>query len=86
MPLILLKIARCLWFDAQTEGAAKYDVGIVGNSRIRAVARYGTAGFEVSWQIDPAGRGSDAATQRDRVMTGHQNLSAIERAARGRAA
>jgi hypothetical protein len=81
MPPILLKIARCLWFDAQTEDAAIYDVGIVGNSRIRAVARYGTAGFEVSWQIDLAGTGSEAATQRDRVMTAHQNRSALERAA-----
>ncbi len=80
MPLTLLKIARYLWFDAQAEDAAKYDVGIVGNSRIRAVARYGNAGFELSWQIDPAGTGREAA-QRDRVMPAHQNLSALERAA-----
>jgi hypothetical protein len=81
MPLILLKIARCLCLNAQTEDAAKYDVGIVGNSRIRAVARYGTAGFEVSWQIDPAGE----AAQWDRVMTARQDHSALERAVLGQA-
>lgn len=80
MPLILLKIARSLWFDAEVVDAATYDVGIVGNSRIRAVARYGKAGFEVSWQIDPARTGGEAA-QRDRATTAHQNRSALERAA-----
>jgi predicted 3-demethylubiquinone-9 3-methyltransferase (glyoxalase superfamily) len=82
MPLILLKIARRLWPDARAENAAKYDVGIVGSSRIRAVARYGKSGFEVSWQIDPAGAGVEAA-QPDRVMTTRRHLSDLERAAHG---
>ena len=70
-------IARYLGFDDQAEDDPMYDVGILGNSRVRAVAHYGNAGFEVSWQIVPADMNDDAA-QRD--------LAALERAAKGQVA
>lgn len=47
------KIAPCLWFDSQAEEAAKFYVGIFGNSRIVATSRYGEAGKEVHGR--PAG-------------------------------
>ena len=47
------KIAPCLWFDSQAEGAAKFYVGIFGNSKIVATSRYGEAGKEVHGR--PAG-------------------------------
>lgn len=40
------KITPCLWFDDQAEAAARLYTGIFKNSRITAITRYGTAGFE----------------------------------------
>jgi predicted 3-demethylubiquinone-9 3-methyltransferase (glyoxalase superfamily) len=39
-------LTPCLWFDSQAEEAARYYVGIFKNARIKAITRYGTAGFE----------------------------------------
>lgn len=72
MPLIL-RIASYLRRRGPTQGAATYCVGLVGNSRIRAVPNYGKTGFEVSWQVVPARTGSTRA-QSDRLAT------ALERA------
>ena len=47
------KIRICLWFDSQAEEAAKFYTGIFKKSKIRAVTRYGKAGFEVHQR--PAG-------------------------------
>ena len=47
------RIAPCLWFDSEAEEAAQYYTGIFPNSRIKAVARYGSAGFEIHGR--PAG-------------------------------
>jgi predicted 3-demethylubiquinone-9 3-methyltransferase (glyoxalase superfamily) len=47
------KIAPCLWFDNQSEEAAKYYTGIFKNSRIVRISRYGKAGYEVHHR--PAG-------------------------------
>jgi predicted 3-demethylubiquinone-9 3-methyltransferase (glyoxalase superfamily) len=47
------RIAPCLWFDNQAEEAAKFYTGIFRNSRISAITRYGTAGFETHHR--PAG-------------------------------
>lgn len=41
------RISPCLWFDDQAEEAARFYVGIFNNSRIVAITRYGTAGFEI---------------------------------------
>src|SRR5688500_16182126 len=41
------RIAPCLWFDDQAEGAANYYVSIFKNSRIREISRYGEAGQEI---------------------------------------
>jgi predicted 3-demethylubiquinone-9 3-methyltransferase (glyoxalase superfamily) len=41
------RITPCLWFDNQAEEAAKYNVGIFRNSRIKDTGRYGEAGKEV---------------------------------------
>ncbi|MDX6286554.1 MAG: hypothetical protein QOG53_2039 [Frankiales bacterium] len=38
------KISPCLWFDTQGEDAAKFYTSIFKNSKILAVARYGSAG------------------------------------------
>ena len=86
MPLTQL-IARCLWFEHRGEDAARFDVGILGDSRVRAVAHYGKSGFEVSWQIVPAGVNGDAP-KRERTMTTrlrlkNLHLAALERAANG---
>ena len=86
MPLIEM-ISRYLWFDGPAEDAAKFDVGILGNSRIRAVAQYGKTGFQVSWQIVPARPDGDAP-HRERSMTTrlrlkNLHLAALERAANG---
>lgn len=40
------KITPCLWFDDQAEEAARFYTGIFKDSRITAITRYGTAGFE----------------------------------------
>lgn len=84
MPLIQ-KIARYLWFDVPVEDTATYDVGILGNSRVRAVARYGKTGFEVSWQIVPASVNGDVA-RTDRFVTARLRLKNLNLAASGRVA
>jgi predicted 3-demethylubiquinone-9 3-methyltransferase (glyoxalase superfamily) len=43
----LQRIAPCLWFDNQSEEAARYYVSIFKNSRIREISRYGEAGQEI---------------------------------------
>ena len=47
------RITPCLWFADQAEEAARYYVGIFDNSRITALTRYGSEGFEVHGR--PAG-------------------------------
>ena len=47
------RISPCLWFDDQAEEAARFYAGIFRNSRIVAVTRYGSAGFEIHGR--PAG-------------------------------
>lgn len=46
-------ITPCLWFDHQAEEAATFYVSIFKNSRVGAITRYGTEGFEVHGR--PAG-------------------------------
>ena len=41
------RITPCLWFDDQGEEAARFYTGIFPNSRITAITRYGSAGFEI---------------------------------------
>jgi predicted 3-demethylubiquinone-9 3-methyltransferase (glyoxalase superfamily) len=43
-------IVPCLWFADQAEEAAKFYTSVFENSRIKAIARYGTAGVEVHKQ------------------------------------
>jgi predicted 3-demethylubiquinone-9 3-methyltransferase (glyoxalase superfamily) len=50
---ITQRIHPCLWFDDQSEEAARFYTGIFKNSRIVSVTRYGTAGFEIHHR--PAG-------------------------------
>ena len=40
------RITPCLWFGDEAEEAAKFYTEIFKNSRITAITRYGTAGFE----------------------------------------
>jgi len=47
------KIGPCLWFDDQAEEAARFYTGIFRKSKITAITRYGSAGFEVHHR--PAG-------------------------------
>jgi Uncharacterized protein conserved in bacteria len=47
------RISPCLWFADEAEEAARFYTGIFKNSRITAVTRYGTAGFETHHR--PAG-------------------------------
>jgi predicted 3-demethylubiquinone-9 3-methyltransferase (glyoxalase superfamily) len=49
----LQRITPCLWFDDQAEEAARFYVGIFGNSRIVRIFRYGEAGYEIHGR--PAG-------------------------------
>jgi predicted 3-demethylubiquinone-9 3-methyltransferase (glyoxalase superfamily) len=44
---ITQRISPCLWFADEAEEAARFYVGIFRNSRITAITRYGTAGFEI---------------------------------------
>ena len=53
LPKVRTRITPCLWFDDQGEEAAKFYTGIFKNSRIRAITRYGNAGFEIHHR--PAG-------------------------------
>jgi predicted 3-demethylubiquinone-9 3-methyltransferase (glyoxalase superfamily) len=48
-----LRISPCLWFADDAEDAAHFYIGIFKNSRITAITRYGTAGFEMHHR--PAG-------------------------------
>src|SRR4030095_2322057 len=41
------KISPCLWFDNQSEDAAKFYIAIFKNSKITTISRYGEAGTEV---------------------------------------
>jgi predicted 3-demethylubiquinone-9 3-methyltransferase (glyoxalase superfamily) len=47
---IAKRIAPCLWFDGQAEGAAAHYTSIFKNSRVLQVSRYGEAGFEFHGQ------------------------------------
>src|SRR6266853_3906978 len=47
------RISPCLWFANEAEDAALFYTGIFKSSRITAITRYGTAGFEVHHR--PAG-------------------------------
>ena len=49
---IVQKIAPCLWFDHQSEEAAKFYVSIFDNSSLGTVTRYGKEGFEVHGRKD----------------------------------
>jgi predicted 3-demethylubiquinone-9 3-methyltransferase (glyoxalase superfamily) len=53
LPRVTTRIAPCLWFDNEAEAAAKFYTGIFKNSRIKAITRYGSAGFEIHQR--PAG-------------------------------
>ena len=48
------KITPFLWFDSQAEEAARFYVSVFKNSKIGAVSRYGTEGYEIHKQ--PEGR------------------------------
>lgn len=50
---ITQRISPCLWFADEAEEAARFYTGIFKNSRITAITRYGSAGFEVHQR--PAG-------------------------------
>lgn len=63
MPLTLL-ITSILGLKERPKGAAAYCVGIVGNSRIRAVPHYGETGFEVLWQVVPDNPSDHAGPER----------------------
>ena len=41
------RITPCLWFADEAEEAARFYTGIFKNSRVTAITRYGSAGFEV---------------------------------------
>ena len=47
------RFTPCLWYADEAEEAARFYTGIFKNSRIAAITRYGTAGFEVHGR--PAG-------------------------------
>ena len=47
------RISPCLWFADEAEEAARFYTGIFKNSRITAITRYGSAGFETHHR--PAG-------------------------------
>jgi len=49
----MTRIIPCLWFADQAEQAAQFYTSIFKNSKIDAITRYGTAGFEVHQR--PAG-------------------------------
>ena len=47
------KITPCLWFDDNAEEAVNFYTSVFKNSKIKAVTRYGEAGFEIHGK--PAG-------------------------------
>ncbi len=47
------RISPCLWFGDEAEEVARFYAGIFKNSGIKAISRYGTAGFETHHR--PAG-------------------------------
>jgi predicted 3-demethylubiquinone-9 3-methyltransferase (glyoxalase superfamily) len=49
----MTRIVPCLWFGDQAEQAAQFYTSIFKNSKIDAITRYGTAGFEIHQR--PAG-------------------------------
>jgi predicted 3-demethylubiquinone-9 3-methyltransferase (glyoxalase superfamily) len=51
--LLMDRIAPCLWFDHQAEEAATFYVSVFKNSKITAITRHTTAGFETHQR--PAG-------------------------------
>ena len=59
------RISPCLWFADDAEDAARFYTGIFKNSRITAITRYGTAGFEQHHR--PAGSVMVVAFQLDGV-------------------
>lgn len=62
MPLIL-RLTSLFRDRPPATGGTAWCIGVVGNSRIRAVTHYGKAGFEVSWQVIPAEAGGGAAQE-----------------------
>ena len=66
MPLIL-RITSLLRDRHPATGGTAWCIGVVGKSRIRAVTHYGTAGFEVSWQVTPTETGG---------ASGHEHAAA----------
>ena len=53
------KITPCLWFDTEGEEAAEFNTSVFPNSRIKEIARYGSAGprpegtvMTVSFELD----------------------------------
>ena len=44
------KIAPCLWFEREAEEAANLYTSIFPDSKVRDIARYGKAGFEIHGQ------------------------------------
>ena len=80
MPLIQ-KIASFLWVRNKGKVAPTFSIGTLRNSHIRAVAHYGKSGFEVSWQVVPAGLGGNAASARPPLRK--LDHAALERAVRG---
>jgi predicted 3-demethylubiquinone-9 3-methyltransferase (glyoxalase superfamily) len=47
------KITPCLWFDSNAEEAVKFYTSIFKKSKVRKIARYGKAGYEIHGR--PAG-------------------------------
>ena len=47
------RFTPCLWFDNQAEEAARFYTGIFRKSKVTAITRYGSAGFEAHHR--PAG-------------------------------
>ena len=44
------QITPCLWFDNQAEDAARFYTSIFKNSKLGAISRYGTEGYEFHGQ------------------------------------
>lgn len=47
MPVTAQRITPCLWFDTEAEAAAKFYASIFKHSKLGAISRYGTEGFEI---------------------------------------
>jgi len=57
------RISPCLWFADEAEEAARFYTGIFPNSRVTAITRYSSAGFEIHRR--PAGSVLTAAFELD---------------------